>query len=192
MNRCKEKGDSMIMRRHMKTKQMAKGLAALFTASLVMMNAASVFAAETGEAEAVAEEAEETTALQPFFISGEDDNTYTGIDYSQNELDGIMPLLGPNEIASGTWTIDAGKRHVSDVIYLKAGQKVSMAAMIVPTTVKCWLGLMRDSNGDVQCIEGTKSLAYTFEAPANGNYRVMVQNKGTGQTVTASVTYYYH
>lgn len=180
------------MRRHMKTKQMAKGLTALLTASFVMMNTASAFAAETGEADVVAEATEETTVLQPFFISGEDDNTYTGIDYSQNELDGIMPLLGPNEIASATWTINAGKRHVSDVIYLKAGQEVPMAAMIVPTTAKCWLGLMRDSNGDVQCIEGTKSLAYSFKAPANGNYRVMVQNRDSSATVTASVTYYYY
>lgn len=181
----------MIMRRHMKTKQMAKGLAALFTASLVMMNAASVYAAETGEAEAVAEEAEETTALQPFFISGEDDNTYTGIDYSQNELDGIMPLLDPNVAKTETWNINPGKRHLSDVIYLQAGQHVAMAATAVPFSEKYWLGLMKDSNGDVQCVEGTASLSYSFEAPSKGNYRVMAQNRGS-QNITVTVTYYYH
>ena len=181
----------MIMRKHMKTKQMAKGLAVLFTASFVMMNTASAFAAETGEAEAVTEEAEETTALQPFFISGEDDNTYTGIDYSQNELDGIMPLLDPNVAKTETWNINPGKRHVSDVIYLKAGQHVAVAATAVPFSEEYWLGIMKDSNGDVTCLRGTASLSYVFDITSKGNYRVMAQNQGS-KDIAVTVSYYYY
>ncbi len=99
--------------------------------------------------------------------------------------DGIM-TLGEGTF---TWDVPAGTRGVGSLIYLTKGTVVQMTCTATPSHCIYWFGLMKADNSCI-VVEGSGSGAHDFTVPANGYYRIMVENRSI-QSIHAIGAYQY-
>ena len=99
--------------------------------------------------------------------------------------DGIMTL------GSGTidWEVPAGTRGVGSLIYMTEGTEIQIACTATPTHCLYWFGLMKADNSCI-VVEGTGHGSHAFTVPANGYYRIMVENRSI-QSIRVMGTYQY-
>lgn len=190
------------MKKYSEIKKMAKCVTAALTFTFVMASVTTAYAAGSKVADVhqylykytenlipVEAETESETEMQGVqFIPAEEDDTYDEIIYEPDSQ--ISLLLDENVGVSFNWSVASEVRHVSGLIKLSAGQKVSVASVASPASSLYWIGIM-NTTGDVWYYSGTGSLAYTFDVPKGGSYRVLVQNKSSN-TINAAGSYLYY
>lgn len=128
--------------------------------------------------------------LEEHFLPASADNTYGTLEYANPEAEVVMPALSADEVKTVNWTVSPNVRKVSTSFWVKAGQKIGMAASVAPASSSYWIGIMNDGN-DVRYVSGTGSLSHNFEITKSGLYRVLVQNN-SNVTITAGGSYYYY
>ena len=191
------------MKKYDQVKKHAKAVTVLGVFAFVMLSVTTTYAAGskvadvhdfiyknievTTEVPNLAEEAE----LEEHYISGTSDDTYEELVYANPEAEIISPLLEANELQSFSWSVAAGTRTVTKTFYVASGKSISVSCTATPGTTTYWLGIM-DKWNNVYYVEGKGSLAHTFTAPSSGKYRVLVQNRASSGTLTASGSYCYY
>lgn len=188
------------MKKYMSISRLAKRASFLLAFGVAMVSVSTAYAAGAKLAEVhdnvykgmevTIEETMADAGLEEHVLYPEDDDTYDRIVYANPELEEIIPLLDANEMASFNWTVTPGTRHVSSKFYVKSGQSIAISATAIPAGQTFWIGIM-DSSGVVRYVEGTGALSHTFSISDSGNYRVLVQNRGT-KNITASGSYYFY
>ena len=191
------------MKKYNQIKKHAKAVTALGVFAFVMFGVTTTYAAGSKVADVhdfiyknveVTTEVPDTTEetdMEEFYISGADDNTYDELVYANPELEIISPMLDANEMQSFSWSVAAGTRTVTNTFYVASGKSISVSCTATPGTTTYWLGIM-DKWNNVYYVQGTGSLSHTFTTSTSGNYRVLVQNRASSGTLTASGNYCYY
>lgn len=133
----------------------------------------------------------EETGLEENYLPAALDDTYDELVYANPELEIISPILDANVVQSFSWSVAPGTRTVTNTFYVSSGQHISVAAVATPSTTTYWIGIM-DKWNNVYYVEGTGALSHNFTANSSGNYRVLVQNRGSSGNLTAVGSYYYY
>ena len=191
------------MKKYNEVKKHAKVVTALGAFAFVMMSVTTTFAAGNKAAdvhdfiyknvEVTMEESPTTeeAEMEEVYLPAEEDNTYEELVYANPELEIISPILDANVVQSFTWTVTAGTRTVTNAFYVSKGQHITVSCTATPSTTTYWIGVM-DKWNNVHYVEGTGSLSHAFTASSSGNYRVLVQNRGSSGNLNAYGNYYYY
>lgn len=195
-----------FMKRYKDVKLMATGTAAAMAFTFLLLNVTTAYAAGSQIAslndfiyenihhqdkDALLAE-DQSDILPEVNVSGAEDDSYDSVEYANPEAEDVMPALDANEMVSiNNWSVGAGVRMVGSAFTVKSGQKIAISCSAIPNTSTYRIGIMRLSNGNSTYVEGKGMFSHTFTAPADGQYRVYVQNQ-SGSTITASGSYYYY
>ena len=155
--------------------------------STVVAHAAGVELAEAGDKSLI-----EANAVEDFGGFVEESGWSEEMEIPASEMpniiyinDGIM-LLGSGTI---DWEVPAGTRGVGSLIYMTKGTEVQISCTATPSHCLYWFGLMKADNS-AMIVEGTGAGGHTFTIPANGYYRIMVENRSI-QSIHAVGAYQY-
>lgn len=191
------------MKKYNQVKKQAKAFTVLGAVVFVLMSVTTTYAATSKVADVhdylyknvevttdVTDTVEETE-LEESYLPAALDDTYDELVYANPELEIISPILDANVIQSFSWSVAPGTRTVTNTFYVSSGQHISVAAVATPSTTTYWIGIM-DKWNNVYYVEGTSSLSHVFTANSSGNYRVLVQNRGSSGNLSAYGNYYYY
>lgn len=179
------------------SKNTKKIVSAFIAASLIFISSIPAYAAGTGLSllndfayinTLDATEVAVSEAPDIMFLPAGEDAGYSEIVYPED--DGIMGLYDQGSVYYESWTIRKGVRHVTSQMSMKSGQKVSITCNASPTNVSYTYGIV-DASGNQWYSSASGASGNTFTVPANGNYRVFVQNDGS-KTITVGVSFSYN
>lgn len=185
-------------------KQARRFTSAMLAVVFVMLSISTTYAAGAGLAavndflyrqtqEYGVEMTEVSNEIQPgevHFLPAEEANTYDESVYANPQLEIISPLLDENEVISFNWPIAPKTRMLSAQYSFDTLDKISITCQAAPANQTFWVGIEK-SNGDIWYTEATGSAGFLLRIPADGKYRVFVENRGSSN-ITAGGSYYYY
>lgn len=195
----KSKLDGRIdyMKKLKNSKNTKSAVSVFIAAALIFISSVPAYAAGTGLSKlndfayintVNATEVAVTEQPEIMFLPAGEDAGYSEIVYPED--DGIMALYDQGSVYSETWSIGSGVRHVTSQMSMKKGQSVSISCTPSPTGVSYSYGIV-DASGNQWYSSASGASSNTFPVPANGKYRVFVQNNGS-KSITVAVSFSYN
>jgi hypothetical protein len=159
------------MKQYASSKRWTRAFVRMLTLTFALLSITVAYGTETGLAEVHNGLCQETN-----FISEPEGISYGKICLTDTKAEKVRLVQNENEMVGFHCAVGVNACHVSKVYDLKKGQRVSISCTAVPASSNYWIGIM-DDTGNVWYVDGTSSVGHDFAVPANGKYRVLVQNR---------------
>lgn len=135
-------------------------------------------------------EVPEASVGEVHYLPAEQAHTYDECIYADPQLEVISPLLDEYEVINFSWSMQPKARTKSQQYSFYRTDKITVSCTGAPANQTYWVGI-EDSNKNIWYTVGTGSTTFQMRIPADGNYRVFVENKGSSN-ITATGSYYYY
>lgn len=132
----------------------------------------------------------EVPAGEIHFLPAEEAHTYEELVDPDPEEEMISPLLLENEVISFNWSMQPKARTRSSLYTFDTLNKIVISCTSAPSNQTYWVGI-EDKAGNTWYTEATGSVMFKMRIPADGEYRIIVENRGTSN-ITAVGSYHYY
>ncbi|MBD5554116.1 MAG: M56 family metallopeptidase [Roseburia sp.] len=124
------------------------------------------------------------------FLPAEEAHTYDECIDADLGIERVCPTLDENKVISFNWSMQPYFRTRSVEYSFDTLDKISITCQGAPANQTYWVGI-EDSKGNVWYTEAQGSAGFLLRIPADGKYRVIVENRGSSNITVAGSYYYY-